>query len=194
LSAEEAIALSREHGFEERAAIGTCIRGIALTEEGALEDGITAIRSRLPDLEAAGCGIFDCWFYSALAMACAKAQRTREAMDATGRAQAALERAGDESFYLAELHRTRGELILKAHADRTRAAEEAFRIALDIARRQEARLWELRATTSLARLLAKQRRRMQARAMLAEIYAWFTEGFGTADLKNANALLDELNS
>jgi DNA-binding winged helix-turn-helix (wHTH) protein len=194
LSAEEAIALSREHGFEERAAIGTCIRGIALTEEGALEDGIAAIRSRLPDLEAAGCGIFDCWFYSALAMACAKAQRTREAVDATGRAQAALERAGGESFYQAELHRTRGELILMAHADSTHAAEEAFRIALDIARRQEARLWELRATMSLARLLAKQRRRTQARAMLAEIYTWFTEGFGTADLKDAKALLDELNS
>ena len=71
-------------------------------------------------------------------------------------------------------------------------AERCFRTAIEIARRQSARSEELRATTSLARLLAKQDRRDEARAMLAEIYGWFTEGFDTADLKDAKALLDEL--
>jgi predicted ATPase len=72
-------------------------------------------------------------------------------------------------------------------------AENSFRRAIEIARTQSARMWELRATTSLARLLAKQDRRDEVRAMLAKIYGWFTEGFDTADLKDAKALLDELN-
>jgi len=73
-------------------------------------------------------------------------------------------------------------------------AERAFRTAIEIADQQAARSWELRATASLARLLAKQDRRDEARTMLAEIYNWFTEGFDTADLKDARALLEELNN
>ncbi len=72
--------------------------------------------------------------------------------------------------------------------------EESFRTAIDIAREQKARSWELRATMSLAGLLAKQGKRDEARAMLADIYNWFTEGFDTADLKDARALLEELRS
>jgi predicted ATPase len=72
-------------------------------------------------------------------------------------------------------------------------AENSFRTSIEIARRQSAKSLELRATTSLARLLAKQGRRDEARAMLAEIYGWFTEGFDTADLKDAKALLEELS-
>jgi predicted ATPase len=75
---------------------------------------------------------------------------------------------------------------------RLHSAERCFRAAIEIARRQSAKIPELRATTSLARLLAKQSRRDEARAMLADIYGWFTEGFDTADLKDAKALLDEL--
>ncbi|MFZ1120037.1 MAG: tetratricopeptide repeat protein, partial [Candidatus Binataceae bacterium] len=72
-------------------------------------------------------------------------------------------------------------------------AENSFRRAIEIARTQSARMWELRATTSLARLFAKQGHRDEARAMLADVYGWFTEGFDTADLKDAKALIDELN-
>jgi len=71
-------------------------------------------------------------------------------------------------------------------------AEQCFRIAIDIARSQKARFWELRSTISLARLLRKQGNRDDAREMLAEIYGWFTEGFDTADLKDAKALLEQL--
>ena len=73
-------------------------------------------------------------------------------------------------------------------------AEQCFRTAIEIARRQSARSEELRATTSLARLLATQGRRDEARAMLAEIYGWFTEGFDTADLKDAKSLLEKLGA
>ena len=72
-------------------------------------------------------------------------------------------------------------------------AENSFRRAIEIARTQSARMWELRATTSLARLLDEQGKRAEARTMLVEIYGWFTEGFDTADLKDAKALLDELS-
>ena len=71
-------------------------------------------------------------------------------------------------------------------------AEERFREALDIARRQEAKLWEVRAAGSLARLWSRQGRRTEARNLLAPVYGWFTEGFDTPDLKEAKALLDEL--
>ena len=73
-------------------------------------------------------------------------------------------------------------------------AEECFREAIAVARRQEAKWWELRATASVARLLRDTNRRDEARMMLAEIYNWFTEGFDTPDLKDAEALLDELTS
>ena len=91
------------------------------------------------------------------------------------------------------LHHVKGELLLALNPMDPAEAEQCFRTAIGIAGRQSARLTELRATTSLARLLAKQGRRHEGRAMLAEIYGWFTEGFDTADLKDAKALLDELN-
>ena len=90
------------------------------------------------------------------------------------------------------LHRVKGELLLAQNPSDVAEAERCFRTAIEIARRQTARSEELRATTSLARLLNEQGRRVEARTMLAEIYGWFTEGFDTADLKDAKALLVEL--
>jgi predicted ATPase len=91
-----------------------------------------------------------------------------------------------------EIHRLKGELLLRQGNANASEAQNCFQRAIDIARKQSAKSWELRATTSLARLLAKQGCRDDARTMLAEIYGWFTEGFDTADLKDAKALLDEL--
>ncbi len=93
----------------------------------------------------------------------------------------------------AELYRVKGELQLMRDPCDEAEAEHCFRAAIDVARQQENRLFELRATTSLARLLKQQGKPGEARAMLAEIYGWFTEGFDTADLKDAKALLDELS-
>lgn len=97
-----------------------------------------------------------------------------------------------EGFYEAELHRLQGELLLACRAANEPRAEKSFREALDIARRQEAKSLELRAAISLAHLWIKQGRRPDARDLLTPVYSWFTEGFETADLKDAKALLDEL--
>jgi len=91
------------------------------------------------------------------------------------------------------LHHVKGELLLAQNPSDVAEAEQCFRTAIEVARRQSARSIELRATTSLARLLAKQDRRDEARATLSKIYGWFTEGSATADLKNAKALLEQLS-
>jgi predicted ATPase len=97
-------------------------------------------------------------------------------------------------MYEAETSRLKGELLIAKDTANTGPAEECYRKAIDVARGQDAKSWELRATMSLARLLADTGRRDEARTMLSEIYNWFTEGFDTADLKDAKALLDELAS
>jgi predicted ATPase len=93
----------------------------------------------------------------------------------------------------AEMHRLKGELLLRQDHSKAAEAQSWFQRAVETARKQSAKSWELRATTSLARLLNEQGRRDEARTTLAEIYGWFTEGFDTADLKDAKALLDQLN-
>jgi predicted ATPase len=108
------------------------------------------------------------------------------------KAMAHVERTGEKAE-LAEMLRLKGEVILTHDAAATAQAERCFRAALELARAQEARWWQLRTATSLARLLRDTNRRDEARVMLADIYNWFTEGFDTADLKDAKALLMELN-
>jgi predicted ATPase len=114
--------------------------------------------------------------------------QTAEGLDAIAEALA-LVASTNERFYEAEIYRVKGELLLKHGGSNTGAeAERCFRQALDIARVQSAKSWELRSATSLARLW-----RDQGRDLLAPVYGWFTEGFDTADLKDAKALLDELS-
>ena len=108
-------------------------------------------------------------------------------------ALAHVERSG-EKVDLAEMLRLKGEMTLMSDASITAEAEHCFRDSLEVARAQSARWWELRTTTSLARLLAATNRRDEARALLANIYNWFTEGFDTVDLKDAKALLGELSN
>ena len=98
----------------------------------------------------------------------------------------------NEGFYEAELHRLKGEMLLDRMAENGPAAELCFRRALAIAQHQQAKAWELRAATSLARLWQSQGKRPAARQLLADVYGWFTEGFDTADLQEAKALLEAL--
>ena len=191
--AEETITLSETYGYVERAALGKCVRGVALTRQGELKEGIACILQGLSDYSATGGRLGQSEFYSALAAAFGKAGRTQEGLEAVDLGLA-MGRDGGESFYRGELYRIRGELIQIEDPAHPHEVERLFRTAIDIASRRQARSFELRATTSLARLLAKQNRRDEARAMLAEIYNWFTEGFDTADLKDAKALLEELSA
>ena len=104
-----------------------------------------------------------------------------------------VERTG-EKMSQAEIIRLKGEVLLMHDTTSAVEAEACFRTALDVARTQEAKWWELRTSLSLARRLGKKDRREEASAMLADIYNWFTEGFDTADLKEAKALLDRLSA
>jgi predicted ATPase len=100
----------------------------------------------------------------------------------------------EETWWNAELHRVRGEIRLATPVDAAGDAEHCFRQAIEIARQQGAKSLELRAVTSLSRVLRSQGKCDEARQMLAEIYGWFTEGFDTADLKEAKALLESFRS
>ena len=95
-------------------------------------------------------------------------------------------------YYAAELYRLKGALLLQQAAPDAAQAEACFHQALDVARQQQAKSWELRAATSLARLWQSQDKRQEAYALLAPVYEWFTEGFDTADLQEARVLLDAL--
>jgi predicted ATPase len=117
--------------------------------------------------------------------------RFDEALSTLSEASIEMDKNGG-GYYEAEVHRLRGEVSLKIDLANTAEAQKCFEQAIEIARRQSGKSLELRATTSLARLLASQDRRDEARAMLAGIYGGFTEGFDTADLIEAKALLAEL--
>jgi predicted ATPase len=114
-----------------------------------------------------------------------------EGLDALNEALVVAEQ-NEERNWDREIYRLRGELLLKQEDSNAVEAQRCFQRAIEIARNQSTKSFELRATMSLARLLAKQGWRDEARPMLADIYGWFTEGFDTADLKDAKALLDQL--
>ena len=125
--------------------------------------------------------------------ACLRAGRIEHGLKAIGDALDLVRRSG-ECFWEAEINRLRGELLLRQSDSNAAGARSCFERAIQLAPKQDAKSLELRATASLARLLAKQGNGAAARAMLADIYNWFTEGFDTADLKDAKALLDELSA
>ncbi len=168
------------------------LRGWALAERGQGEAGIAELRSAMATIRAIGVAAELPWYLALLAGAHATVGQTAEGVDAIAEALA-LVASTNERFYEAEIYRVQGELLLKHRGSNTVAeAETCFRQALDIARVQSAKSWELRAATSLARLWADQGERAEAHDLLAPVYDWFTEGFETADLKDAKALLDEL--
>ena len=166
-------------------------RGWLLAKQGQSE-GIAIIRDGMARIGATRYGIYRSLFGAMLAEACAAVGQIDEALSAVDEVLPIAQT--EERYYEAELNRLRGELLLMQDASNGAQAEQLFRTAIEIARSQSAKSWELRATMSLARLLDKQGKRVEARAMLSEIYNWFTEGFDTADLRDAKALLAELNS
>ena len=151
------------------------------------------MQQALADLAGIGSGVGAPGALAKLAEGLQKVGRRDEALGALELGVARAEQQG-QHYCDAELYRLRAEILLDMDGNAVDEAETLFNQSLEIARRQEARTFELRAATSLARLWQRQGKRDAARALLAPLYAWFTEGFDTRDLRNAKALLDELAS
>jgi predicted ATPase len=188
--AEAAHALCTEQGFAAYAAWSLLPRGWAMVEQGAVAEGIAQMQQVLTGWRATGAGVAWPWFLTTLAEAWSKIGQREEGLRAVEEALAVVQR-NEERLYEAEVYRLKGELLVQA-ASTQPEAEACFHQALDVARRQEAKALELRAAMSLAHLWQQHGQRQKAHDLLAPIYHWFSEGFDTADLQEAKALLDEL--
>jgi len=207
--AERTIALATEQGFPFWSALGTIMQGWALTEQGQIGGGIVQIRQGLTAYRATGAEYAQSSYLALLAETYEKAGQPEEGLSILAEALSLVENSG-ERFYEAELYRLKGTLTLQKEfqvqsskfqvtdprplpPDPQGEAEACFLKALEVARRQSAKSWELRAATSLARLWQQQGKRAEAHKLLSEVYNWFTEGFDTKDLQEAKALLEELS-
>jgi predicted ATPase len=190
-TAERAIALSIEHGFAFWLGVATILRGSAMAQQRLEEDGIVQIEKGLSAYRLTAAEIGGPRWLSWLAEACIESGRLNDGLGVLAEALAGVKETEGHQ-YEPEIYRLRGELLLKQNHSNAGEAQKCFERAIEIARGQSAKSLELRAATSLARLLDKQGKRKEARSMLGDIYKWFTEGFDTADLIDAKALLDEL--
>lgn len=188
---EKVMALAREHGFTQSLATGSIHWGCARAAQGRGEEGITQIRHGLAGYQATGDKLAQPSFLALLAEAYRIGGQPAEGLHVLAESMTMAHAIG-EGWYEAEQHRLKGELLLALSADYHAEAEACFQQALAIARRQQAKSWELRAATSLARLWQCQSKRAEARELLAPVYGWVTEGFDTADLQEAKALLEVL--
>jgi predicted ATPase len=190
--AEATTAVATEHGLSLWVANGLIMRGWSLVFQGVWSVGISQLRDGMTAFAATGAQIYRTYYLGMLAEALDKGGQVNESLEVLAQAEAAMHDIG-EVFYAAELHRLRGELLLRQQGSEVafHDAEAAFLLARSTARLQQARSLELRSTISLARLYQKVNRPDEARALLIESYQWFTEGFDTADLEATRRLLDE---
>jgi class 3 adenylate cyclase/predicted ATPase len=189
--AEAAISLAKEQGFPQWMAFGSILRGWALAHQGQVKEGIEQIHRGLVAYRATGAEAMRPYFLALLAEAYGTTGEPEAGLTVLTEALALVDTTG-ERLYEAEIHRLRGELLLQQNSANQAEAEACFQHALTIAHDQGAKAWELRSVTSLARLWQQQGKCNEARQLLGDVYGWFTEGFDTADLKDAKALLDEL--
>jgi predicted ATPase len=189
---ETDLAFSTERVIPFFAAHAMVLLGWALVMQGRGEEGIAQLGAGLAAYRATGSELERPHWLGLMVEACGNTGRIEEGLHAVAEALELTERTGIV-YYEAELYRLEGQLRLRPELADAPAAEMCFRRAIDIARKQQAKSWELRAATSLAGLWRDQGRRAEARDLLAPIYGWFTEGFDTVDLRAAKALLDEVN-
>ena len=189
--AEATVILAKEQGFRYWMAIGAILHGWALTHQGQAQEGIAQIEQGLVAYRATGAETLRPYFLALLAEAHGTLGEPEEGLKVLTEALNLANTTG-ERRYEPELYRLKGALLLQQSSDNHTEAEACFHHALDIARNQQAKSFELRTATSLARLWQQQGKRQEAHDLLAPVYNWFTEGFDTADLKDAKALLDEL--
>jgi predicted ATPase len=193
--AAAAVTLCREQEFAYYLAWGTIIQGWALSVQDLGVERIVQIQQGLAALQVIGAALRRPYYLALLAEAYGDSGQSNEGLRVLVEAFIEVQKTG-ERFWEAELYRLKGEFLLmpaggiEVRLARTEAAAVCFHQALDIARQQQARSLELRAAMSLGRLWQRQGKRDAARQLLAEVYAWFTEGFDTADLLAARALLE----
>jgi predicted ATPase len=190
-SAGTAMALCTERGVAYYLAWGTIVQGWALVAQGQGEEGMSQMRRGLAAIRATGAELRRPYYLALLAEACGTVDQVGDGLAMLAEARAAMRNAG-ECWTEADLNRLKGDLLRRRSVVDTPQAEICFQQALDVARRQQAKSLELRAAMSLNRLWQRQGRRAEARDLLAPIYHSFTEGFDTADLQEARALLNEL--
>ena len=189
--ADALLTLATAQGFPLYVGYGTCWRGWALAMQGEGEAGLAQLRQGMAAVLATGQEL-NAAALSGPARRGRRARRPgRRGAAPAGRGLAAFEASGRGDL-LAEAYRLQGELLLRQATPDATQAEACFQQALAIARRQQAKSWELRAAVSLSRLWQQQDKRDEAHALLAPIYEWFTEGFDTADLQEAKVLLEDL--
>ena len=197
--AEAIITLATEQGFAILVAWGTLLRGWALAArspkpgagQGQRVEGISQIQQGLAAFRATGAEAIRSYGLALLAEATAKVGQGEAGLTLLAEALAVTNDKGERRWE-AELYRLKGELLMRQTVPDKRQAESCFQQAMAIARNQQAKSFELRAATSLARLWHQQGKRLEAHDLLAPVYGWFTEGFDTADLQEAKALLDAL--
>ena len=187
--AEEMVNLSNQHGFLQFLGWGLLHRGSSLTARGQEQEGLTLLTKGLSALRSTGGVASTPYALVMIAEAYAKLGQPVEALNCLAEAAQIIETT-DDRFSEANVHWLRGNLMI-ATGDIV-AAEQSYHQALTIAKRQSAKLFELRAATNLARLWRDQDKRTEARDLLAPVYRWFTEGFDMPVLKEAKALLDQL--
>jgi TOMM system kinase/cyclase fusion protein len=189
--AEATISLTTEQGFPLWRTRAAVLRGWTLAHQGQVQEGIKQITQGLMTYRAMGAEVLRPYFLALLAEAHGTMGQPETGLTVLTEALTLMDTTG-ERWYEPELYRLKGALLLQQNADNHAEAAACFHKALDIARNQQAKSFELRTATSLARLWQQQGKRQEAYDLLAPVYNWFTEGFDTADLKDAKALLDEL--
>jgi predicted ATPase len=188
--AEAAVALATEQDFPQWAAYGMSVRGWALAMQGQGEEGLAQVHRGIVAYRATGAALLVPYFCTILAEVSDHLGHPEDGLQALAEAHTLIEQQ-EERWWEAEVCRLRGVLLLRQPGTPQAEAETWLQRALDVARRQEAKALELRAAMSLSRLWQQQGKREAAREVLAPIYGWFTEGFDTADLQEAKALLEE---
>jgi len=190
--AEAALQIADEQDFSFWWALGTFHRGIALANQGRLEEGIALIQRSLASYEATGAGLVQSGNLAILGGLYGAIGRAEEGLPMLDEAFV-VNQNNDEQHSLPQLYIIKGGLMLQSNRqEKEGEAEKSFYQAIEIARQQGARLFELRAAIPLARLWGKQGKRKEAHKLLSDIYSWFTEGFDTPDLKDARVLLEAL--
>jgi predicted ATPase len=189
--AEAAMALASAQELPQWWAVGTILRGWALAMQGQGAEGLAQLCQGLAAWRALGAGLTVSYYLALQAEVSGHAGQPEEGLRLLAEALAHVDTTG-ERFYAAEVYRLKGELLLRQAIPDAAQAETCLCHALDIARHQQTKAWELRVAVSLARLWQQQGKQAEARELLTPIYGWFTEGFDTADLQEAKALLEEL--